>query len=158
MNRQINKSATEGFQTSVKINYLITVVSNLMAFGSSKENVERFGLTTVQLRLIGLISQMGPQTLSDASQTIHHDRSTLSRAASGLEKNGLIEKEPNRRHKNSPFLCLTAKGNELMSEVNPAYRKHAKKFTSILSKEEQSQLVLLLEKLNEHAEDIKAFE
>ena len=153
-----DKSPTQGFQTPVKINYLVSVVSNLLAFGGSKENINKFGLTVVQLRIIGFIWQMGPQTLSDISQNIHHDRSTLSRSASALEKQGVIIRKPNRRHKKSPFLCLSEKGVSLMEEINPAYRKRAQKLTSVLTDKEKQQLVSLLEKLKDHVEHIKAFD
>ena len=149
---------TDGFRTPVKINYLVAVVANLLAFGGSKENINKFGLTVVQLRIIGFIWQMGPQTLSDISQNIHHDRSTLSRSAAALEKQGLIIREPNRRHKKSPFLCLSDKGKSIMEEINPAYRKRAEKLTSVLTNKEQEQLVHLLEKLKDHVEDLKAFD
>lgn len=152
------KSPIEGFQTPVKINYLVTVVSNLMAFGGSKRNMERYGLTVVQLRILGILWQMGPMTLSDIAQTTHHDRSTLSRAVVGIEKNKLITKTPNRRHKSSPYLCVTDTGNALIEEINPVYRERAKKLTSILSDDEQEQLASLLEKLKDHMEDLKAFE
>lgn len=152
------KSPTEGFQKPVTISYLVTVVSNLMAFGGSKENIDRYGLTVMQFRLMGIIWQLGPMTLSDISQTIHFDKSTLSRAAGGLQKKVLIYKEPNRRHKSSPFLCLTDEGKMLIEEINPAYRKRAKKLTSALSDEEQTQLINILEKLKDHIEDVKAFE
>lgn len=152
------KPETAGFEQPVKINYLVTVVSNLMAFGGSKRNMERYGLTITQLRILGLLWQIGPMTLSDISETIHHDRSTLSRSAAGMEKDGIIKREPNRRHKSSPYLCLTDKGNALIEEINPEYRERARKLTAVLSDDEKKQLAELLEKLKDHMEDLKAFE
>lgn len=149
---------TVGYENPVKINYLVTVVANLMAFGGSKRNMERYGLTIVQLRILGLLWQIGPMTLSDISETIHHDRSTLSRSAASMEQDGIITREPNRRHKSSPYLVLTEKGSDLIDEINPAYRERARKLTSVLSDEEQEELASLLEKLKDHMEDLKAFE
>ncbi len=149
---------TLGFENPVKINYLVTVVANLMAFGGSKRNMERWGLTIIQLRILGLLWQLGPMTLSDIAQTIHHERSTLSRAVTSLEKDGHIEKQPNRRHKTSPFLVLTDKGTKLIEDINPVYRERASKLTDVLSEKEKKSLITILEKLKDHMEDLKAFE
>ncbi len=103
-------SLTEGMSPTVHISYIITFVSNLMAFGGIEGNVKRFGLTLMQWRIIGMIGQTGPMTLSELASTNHQDKSTMSRAALALEKNGLLCTMPNKRHKRSPLIWFTEKG------------------------------------------------
>ncbi|WP_165777035.1 MarR family winged helix-turn-helix transcriptional regulator [Paremcibacter congregatus] len=149
---------TAGMSTPVHISYMVTIVANLMAFGALKDNVAQFGLTVRQWRILGLLGQMGPLTLSDIAHTVHHEKSTLSRAAGELERRNLIEKRPNIRHKNSPLLSFTASGQALYDEIEPIFTAQAEKFADGLTSKEQKQLCELLDKLKHHAEEVRAFE
>jgi DNA-binding MarR family transcriptional regulator len=149
---------TAGMSPPVQISFLVTVVANLMAFGGVKDNVARFGLTVRQWRILGLLGQTGPLTLSDIAHTVHHEKSTLSRAAGELERRNLIEKKPNIRHKNSPLLSFTEAGQTLYDEIAPVFTVQAEKLADGLTSEEQKQLCRLLDKLRHHAEEVRAFE
>ncbi len=155
----IRKSAiTDGMSASDHISYAVTFVANLMSFGGRKDNVERFNLTVRQWRVIAIIGRMGPMTLSDIANTVHHEKSTLSRAAKELEKRGLLCKLPNIRHKLSPLISFTKEGQALYNEITPIHQIQSEKLTSILSDEEKKQLCDLLDKLQDHAEEVRAFE
>lgn len=149
---------TAGMSPPVHISYLVTIVANLMAFGGMKDNVQRFGLTVRQWRIMGLLGQMGALTLSDIAHTVHHEKSTLSRAAGELERRNLIEKRPNIRHKNSPLLAFTATGQELYEQIAPVFSAQAEKLSGGLTVGEQQQLCGLLDKMKHHAEKVRAFE
>jgi len=151
-------TVTEGMNSSLHISYVVTFVANLMAFGGVKDNVQRFGLTVRQWRIIGLIGQMGPMTLSEITNTLHHEKSTLSRAARELEKRALLCRLTNRHHKSSPRLWFTRAGQDLYDEITPIFTEQAEKFTTILDAAEQQQLCDLLDKLKDHAENVRAFE
>lgn len=149
---------TEGLIPSQHISFVVTIVANLMAFGGVKDNVQRFGLTIRQWRIISLIAHMGPMTLSDIAGTVHHEKSTLSRAAKDMEKRGLLCKLPNKRHKSSPLIWFTQEGRDLYDEIEPIFMEQADKFTSILDDDEKQHLCRLLDKLKDHSEDVRAFE
>ena len=149
---------TDGMASPIHISYAVTFVANLMAFGGMKDNVQRYGLTVRQWRIIGLIAQMGPMTLSEIVSTVHHEKSTLSRAAKELEKRGLLCKIPNKHHKSSPLIWFTREGQDLYDEIVPIFTEQAEKLTSILDESEQQQLCDLLDKLKNHAENVRAFE
>ncbi len=149
---------TDGMSPSVHISFVVTIVANLMAFGGVKDNVQRFGLTVRQWRIVSMIAHLGPMTLSELSNTVHHEKSTLSRAAKDLEKRGLLCKLPNKRHKSSPLIWFTKEGQDLYNEIEPIFNEQADKFTTILDEDEKQQLCRLLDKLKNHAEDVRAFE
>lgn len=149
---------TEGMIPPVHISYVVTIVANLMAFGGLKDNIKRFDLTVRQWRIIGLIAHMGPMTLSEMANTVHHEKSTLSRAAKELEKRGLLCKLPNKRHKSSPLIWFTKEGQDLYDEIEPIFTEQAEKFTSVLDDQEKRQLCEILDKLRDHAEKVRAFE
>lgn len=149
---------TEGLPSSMHISFVVTIVANLMAFGGVKDNVQRFGLTIRQWRIISLIAHMGPMTLSEIVNILHHEKSTLSRAAKDLEKRGLLCKLPNKRHKSSPLIWFTQEGQDLYDEIEPIFMEQANKFTSILNEDEKQQLCNILDKLKEHGEEVRAFE
>lgn len=151
-------NVTEGMSPSLHISFVVTIVANIMAFGGLKDNVQRFGLTVRQWRIISLIAHMGPMTLSDIASTVHHEKSTLSRAAKELEKRGLLCKLPNKRHKSSPLIWFTKEGQELYDEIEPIFEEQTDKFTSVLDESEKKQLCDILDKLKDHGENVRAFE
>lgn len=147
---------TDDLSPEVHISFLVAIVSNLMAFGNVPENIRRFGLTVRQWRIISLLGEMGPMTLSDITNTIHHDKSSLSRAVRDLEKRGLVAKLQNNRHKSSPFVWFTNEGAALCEEISPAFAHQAEMLTSVLSGTEKQQLCGLLGKLHSHIESLRA--
>lgn len=149
---------TDGLTAEIHISFLVTIVSNLMAFGNVRENIRRFGLTVRQWRIISLLGEMGPMTLSDITNTVHHDKSSLSRAVRDMEKRGLVGKVQNNRHKSSPFIWFTNEGAALYEEISPQFTHQAEMLTSVLSDREKQELCGLLGKLHGHIEGLRARE
>lgn len=146
---------TEGMEPPAHISYQITIAANLMAFGSSASNVKRFGIKTREWRVLGCITQVGPATASDIVRLVHQDKGSISRAVTGLEREGLVGKIPNHAHKNSPYIWLTEKGRKLVDRIYPVFIQQAELFTDVLSDREQRELCRLLDKLKDHVERVR---
>jgi len=153
-----HESLTEGMSPESHISYQVTIVANLMAFGESARNVRQFGIKSREWRVLGCINQVGPATARDIVRLVHQDKGSISRAISGLQKKGLIEKLPNEKHMNSPFIWLTEKGRTLVDEIMPVFSEQAAMFTSVLSANEKKQLCRLLDKLKDNIERVRSEE
>lgn len=146
---------TEGMDPPAHISYQITVAANLMAFGSSVSNVKRFGIKTREWRVLGCLTQVGPATASDIVRLIQQDKGSVSRAITGLEREGLVGKIPNHAHKNSPYIWLTDKGRKLVDRIYPVFIQQAELFTDVLTGQEKVELCRLLDKLKDHVERVR---
>ncbi len=149
------RTLTEGMAPPVHISYQVTIVANLMAFGRSPVNMKRFGINTPFWRILGGIRQVGPATAADIVRLTHQDKGSVSRAIAGLEKRGLIAKLPNPAHATSPYIWLTIKGQALVDRIWPVFVEQAELFTDSLTVKEQKELCRLLDKLYEHAENVR---
>ncbi|MFC3052601.1 MarR family winged helix-turn-helix transcriptional regulator [Kordiimonas pumila] len=146
---------THNMEPASHISYQVTIVSNLMAFGGTKENQKRYGLTLCQWRIIGSIANAGPLTLGEIAKIIFHDKSTLSRAATELEKKGLLKRLANDQHKSSPILAFTKQGKAFYRETEPHFIRQAEELTAGLNLQEKQQLCFLLDKLKNHAVNVR---
>jgi DNA-binding MarR family transcriptional regulator len=146
---------TEGMEPPAHISYQITIVANLMAFGSSASNVKRFGIKTREWRVLGCLTHVGPATAGDIVRLARQDKGSISRAITGLEKEGLIGKIPNYAHKSSPYIWLTEKGRKLVDRIYPVFIEQAELFTEVLTEGEKREFCRLLDKLKDHVEQVR---
>lgn len=146
---------TEGMPSAVHISYQVTVVSNLMAFGSSPKNVEQFGINLREWRVVGALGKMGPLTAKRLVDLIRQDKANISRAITELSTKNYIIKMPNNAHKKSPFIWLTVEGQALFDTIYPTFTQQAEMFSSILSEQEQTLLCELLDKLKDNTEKVR---
>ncbi len=147
-----NPEITAGMSTPAHIAYQMTIVANLMAFGTNAENVERFGLSFRQWRVVGSIGRTGPITARQIVDIVHQDKSSVSRAVAELTARRLIRKLPNTLHKASPILALTESGQALYDRILPVWESQAAEHVSCLTDGEQRLLCELLDRMKAHME------
>lgn len=152
--RRKKTKITDGMTDEVHISYQVTIVANLMAFGSRAQNVERFGVNFREWRLLSAIGRMGPQTARQIVDIIHQDKATISRAVKDLSDRALIVKLPNKKHKRSPLIWFSEQGKALYDKILPVATSQAEDLTQVLTRDEKRQLCELLDKLKDHIEDI----
>lgn len=152
--RRKKTKITDGMTDEVHISYQVTIVANLMAFGSRVQNVERFGVNFREWRLLSAIGRMGPQTAREIVDIIHQDKATISRAVKDLSDRELIVKLPNKKHKRSPLIWFSEEGKALYDKILPVATSQAEDLTQVLTRDEKQQLCELLDKLKDHIEEI----
>lgn len=81
-----------------------------------------FGITSTQFSLLGAIIAAGDQTVTVLAEARGFERTTLTRNLDRLEKMGLIESRAAEQG-NGRFCALTSKGNELVAQLLPYWRK-----------------------------------
>lgn len=152
--RRKKTKITDGMTDEVHISYQVTIVANLMAFGSRVQNVERFGVNFREWRLLSAIGRMGPQTARQIVDIIHQDKATISRAVKDLSDRALIVKLPNKKHKRSPLIWFSEQGKALYDKILPVATNQAEDLTQVLTRDEKRRLCELLDKLKDHIEEI----
>lgn len=81
-----------------------------------------FGITSTQFSLLGVIVEVGDQTVTELAEKRGFERTTLTRNLDRLEKLGLIESQSAERG-NGRICRLTNKGRALVDELLPFWRK-----------------------------------
>lgn len=81
-----------------------------------------FGITSTQFSLLGVIVEVGDQTVTELAEKRGFERTTLTRNLDRLEKLGLIESQAAERG-NGRICRLTDKGRALVDELLPFWRK-----------------------------------
>jgi DNA-binding MarR family transcriptional regulator len=82
----------------------------------------KFGITSTQYSVLGLILESGERNVSELAEARGFERTTLTRNLDRLEKMGLIESRA-AGHGNGRICRLTAKGEALVEEMLPYWRR-----------------------------------
>lgn len=81
---------------------------------------DRFGITVPEWRILAHLSQeTKPLSVREIHQKVHMDKSKVSRAATRLEKRGLILKLTSKSDRRLIDLSLTNEGRVMIDEITP---------------------------------------
>ena len=135
----------EGLSSSLKINYLVAMASNLSP--TDKVNDKEFKNSSIQeLRAIGLLVRLGPQTASRLARLSRQDRANVSRTIKKLVEKKLVEKIENPEHKRSPLIWVTSGGMDFYKKLEPQLKSKSEQYVEDFSNEEKDMLITLLER------------
>lgn len=112
------------------------------------DSLKPFGLTDVQLNLLMMLRhQSGAEGLSQArlSELMLVGRANVTGLVDRLERDGLICRTETRDRRYN-IIQLTDKGKKLLDKIEPRYAKEVHHLMSAFTKQEQKDLVRLLEK------------
>jgi DNA-binding MarR family transcriptional regulator len=117
-----------------------------------QEFLLNYGLSEGRLTILGLL-QDAPEhilTPSELADQLGLSRTAVTGLLDGLEKAGLIERQAHKRDRRMIITRLTEKGDQLFKELIPQYIDCIRQamLRLQLSKEEQQQLLKLLQKAN----------
>ncbi|MBN7797386.1 MarR family winged helix-turn-helix transcriptional regulator [Parahaliea mediterranea] len=140
----------EGLSTSLKINYLIAIASNLTPV--LKNDSKNFKYISIQeLRCLSVIVRLGPQTLSQLAKASRQNTANVSRTTTKLLHKKLLVKISNPEHKRSYFLWVTNSGLDLYNTFRPEIESRAEQYTLNFTEKDKEQLCLLLQRYIENA-------
>jgi len=91
---------------------------------SFAKDLERFGLTLTDWRILIALSQADNQRLFELAELVVTDVSTLSRQVAGLQRAGLILRKRDRNDGRALSLALSAKARNLLRRIVPIARMH----------------------------------
>ena len=135
----------EGLSLPLRINYLVAMASNLSP--TDKVRDAQHPQTSIQeLRAIGLLNRLGPQSASSLARVSLQDRANVSRTIKKLVENDLVVKLDNPDNKRSPLICATDKAIELYKNLEPQLISKADQYVEDFTEEERESLIKLLER------------
>ena len=105
-----------------------------------------FGVTSTQLSLLAAIRDLGGRTVSDLAEFRGFDRTTLTRNLDRLEAMGLIESHAAERG-NGRICTMTAKGQNMMQELLPAWRQAQAEMRTLLGGDDFDETLRVLKQL-----------
>jgi DNA-binding MarR family transcriptional regulator len=122
---------------------LIRVAQRVARSGS--EQLRAHGLTPAQFQLLRRIAQQPDQTQQALVEHLDVTRGNVSQLVDKLEEEGLVARV---QQGNTNLLRLTEAGSRLVATLRPAHDQFITGQFSVLSRDEQQQLVRLLTKLD----------
>jgi MarR family 2-MHQ and catechol resistance regulon transcriptional repressor len=110
-----------------------------------------YGLTESQLGMLETLHFLGPMSQSDIGNKLLVTDGNMTMVTKNLEKRGLISRERSATDRRQFTVCLTEKGQQLISELFPKHAQNIANLMSILAPDEQDQLGVLCKMLGQQA-------
>jgi DNA-binding MarR family transcriptional regulator len=127
--------------------YRLSVASNAVSDLIARAYRDRFGLSVPQWRLICVLAEDGGLTQGQIVARTVMDKVTVSRAAQGLIKRGLIGRAEHQADARSHMLNLTEAGARLHAEIAPMALDYEARLVAGLAVDELDMLRRLLVRL-----------
>lgn len=109
--------------------------------------LRRFGLNTSQYATLLLLDCVEGRRLTDMSDQLLREKSTITRIVDRLEREGLVRRIADPHDRRAQRVLLTPSGAERVAHARQAHHHSLEQRMSVLSEPEQQQLVQLLSKL-----------
>jgi DNA-binding MarR family transcriptional regulator len=152
------KGGDEALKLDAYLPYRLSVASNAVSGLIARAYQDRFGLTIPQWRLVCVLAEDGALTQGQLVARTVMDKVTVSRAAQGLARRGLVERSDHHADGRSHVLALTAEGRDLHGEIAPLALAYEAALISGLSPDEVALLKRLLARLQGAASTLGAAE
>ncbi|MDH3582249.1 MAG: MarR family winged helix-turn-helix transcriptional regulator [Hyphomicrobiales bacterium] len=109
----------ECFDLGAFLPYRLAVAASRVSRDFAERYREEFGLSIPEWRVLAHLSQDGAVSVRDIYERVDMDKSKVSRAASRLQRAGLVRKGTNPHDRRLVTLSLSRKGKQLMRRVAP---------------------------------------
>lgn len=114
----------------------------------TKEQAARHGLTGPQLSVAKILQDIGDLSLSELSERINAQNSTVTGIVDRMEREGLVERKRSSDDRRVVHIRLTKKGHELARSMNfEPFEIFRDAFRNALTAQELGTLLQLLDKL-----------
>ena len=108
---------------------------------------QRHGMTRPEWRVLANLGQFGSMTATEICQRAKIHKTKVSRAVFSLEKRRWLKRETDQQDRRVERLHLTKEGLSAYTELGKIAVKQDEELRGRLSKQEQEQLLSLLQKL-----------
>jgi DNA-binding MarR family transcriptional regulator len=131
--------------------YRLNVLSAIVSHGFARLYSERFGIGIPQWRVVAVLGQYGPQTSKQVGAHTHMHKTMVSRAVTGLERHGLLARQPNPTDKREAFLSLAPAGRRVYAEIVPLAHDYAARLTADLTAADRAAFDRIVRVLHERS-------
>jgi DNA-binding MarR family transcriptional regulator len=123
--------------------------------GLARQYSERFGIGISEWRILATVGEFRSVTATSIGLHAYMSKVKVSRAATSLERRGLIRRVPNRDDLREAFLVLTVDGERLYGEITPLALAYAQQLTADLTTAETALLDRLIETLLRRGRELR---
>jgi len=120
----------------------------------TKELARRADLTGPQLTVVKLLESIGDLSLSELSEKIRAQNSTVTGIIDRMEREGLVTRERSKEDRRVVYIKLTAKGRELARDIPVEPMEIFKGALETLSAQEMRELMRIMTKLAKRVKQI----
>ena len=104
------------------------------------------------------LAQGGRLSLSEVARRTGATTTNVTNLVDGLERDGWVARQTNPRDRRVTYVTLTPEGHERCGRLLPAVARYTSDLLSVLSRQEQSELIGTLAKLRRRAEEWQSAE
>jgi DNA-binding MarR family transcriptional regulator len=115
----------------------------------------RHGASYARARLLLMIVRDGPLRSTDLASAFSYAPRTVTEAIDGLERDGLVRRDPDPDDRRAKRVSLTAEGERAAAGAERARRAHVEHVFGALGPGEREDLTRLLTRLNERLEEME---
>jgi MarR family transcriptional regulator, organic hydroperoxide resistance regulator len=120
----------------------------------TKELARRGGLTGPQLTVVKMLEQIGDLSLSELSEKIRAQNSTVTGIIDRMEREALVVRERSKEDRRVVFIRLTPKGRELAREIPVEPMEIFRSALESLSAQEMRDLMRIMTKVAKRVRQI----
>ena len=114
-------------------------------------HMKKSGFNQIRYNILGnLITHGGRMKPTDISKRVFRSKTTLTRVIDGMEKDGLVKREPIGEDRRTREVTITSEGVRLIEDTMPVRRKVTDMAMSCLNKEQTGQLDTILTQFRRH--------
>nr|WP_231402565.1 MarR family transcriptional regulator [Caenimonas aquaedulcis] len=118
-----------------------------------EDECRELGLTPAQFGVLTILRSHPGMGQSSLARALGFDKVTVLRVLRGLETRGLVSRAPAPDNKRNVSVALTAEGAAVLTRAQKPAERAYKRLLAPLDKEQQAQLVALLQLLTGELED-----
>ncbi len=118
------------------------------------EELVKFNLTLPMYRVLASLLRIDAQRMTHLAEYTSIDISTLSRLVAGMEKKGLVKREPGRKDKRSVHVMLQEPGRDLAMRLAPLADLYERVALANITAEEVVTLKRLLIRIYDNIESL----
>jgi DNA-binding MarR family transcriptional regulator len=142
---------TEAFDLDAFLPYLLNQAAEATSFGFQAIYRDRHGMTRTQWRVMANLGKFGAMTARDICAISHIEKTKVSRAVAGLERDGMLERAPSPQDGRAEILSLTPMGSEVFADLGTLARAYDQSLRASLGAKDADLLDHLLRRLRSMA-------
>ncbi|WP_421907539.1 MarR family winged helix-turn-helix transcriptional regulator [Mameliella sp.] len=133
-----------------RLTFRLSVLSKLLD-QQAQAMLDGTGINLTGYRILNVINTLGKTSISDISRFCGIDRAQVSRSASELEKQGLVQFEDDAISKRKKLVAISTDGRALLEAVKPAFVERNEKLDELLGPERKAAVIEAINLMTDHA-------
>lgn len=105
-----------------------------------------FDLTPAQFSVLDVLQAKGPMRIGDLIASILSTSGNMTIVIKNMEKNGWVKRTVSKKDHRAYIISITGAGRQLIEKALPAHIEAVEEAFSVLTEDEQKQLIELLKK------------